>query len=93
MIFSLPSTILLIIGIDGEDLETLQASTTIGIRSITPTGIALHMVIGGLARTITGIDRISTGIIGLITNHIKITVDPGEVEPHLFIIITEEEVI
>ena len=93
MIFSSPSTILLTTGIDGEDLVTLPALTTTGIRSITRTGIALHMVIGGLARTITGIDRISTGIIGHLINHIKITVDPGEVEPHLFIIITEEEAI
>ena len=93
MTFSLPSTILLITGIDGEDLVTLQALTTTGIRSITRTGIALHMVIGGLVRIITGIDRTSTGIIGHLTNHIKTIVDPGEVEPHLFIIITEEEVI
>ena len=71
MTFSLPSTILLIIGIDGEDLETLPALTTTGIRSITRTGIALHMVIGGLVRIITGIDRISTGIIGILIYRIK----------------------
>lgn len=71
MTFSLPSTILLITGIDGEDLVTLQALTTTGIRSITRTGIALHMVIGGLVRIITGIDRISTGIIGILIYRIK----------------------
>lgn len=93
MTFSLPSTIPLITGIDGEDLDLLLGLITIGILYTILIGIALHMVIGGLVRIITGIDRISTGITGHLTNRIKITVDPVEVEPHLFIIITEEEVI
>ena len=80
MIFSLPFTILLTTGIDGEDLGTLPALTTTGIHSITHTGIALHMVIGGLVRIITGIDRISTGIIGILIYRTKTTVIPIEPE-------------
>lgn len=93
MTFSLPSTILLIIGIDGEALETLQDLITTGILYIIPTGTVLHTEIGGLVRIITGIDRFSFGIIGTLIYHIKTIAILIEPEQRLFITITEEEVI
>lgn len=67
---------------------------TTGIRCIIHIGTVLGMEIGGLVRIITGIDRFSTGTIGITTNHRILIENPVEVELPLFIIIlTEVEVI
>jgi len=75
-------------------LELLPDFITTGIRFIIHIGTALGMEIGGLVRTITGIDRISIGTTGIITNHRILIENRVEVEQPLFIIILiEEEVI
>jgi hypothetical protein len=75
-------------------LDPLLVFITTGIHFIIHIGIALGTVIGGLVRIITGTDRFSIGITGIITNQRILIENPGEVEQPLFIIIlTEEEVI